>query len=92
MNLTNFLKQADSLTAKYTAEQLASYIHDAARVSPEKHRADFLKRLKEADTVEKDAQKKRDRCFVSTIDSAYEAIRKNFETIETGEVYISSEY
>ena len=92
MNLTNFLKQIDSLTAKYTAEQLASFIHDAARVLPEKHRADFLKRLKEAGAAEQDVQEKRNQCSVSTIGSAYEAIRKNFETIETGEVSISSEY
>ena len=42
--------------------------------------------------MENDAQKKRDRCSVSTIDSAYDTIRKNFESIETGEVSISSEY
>ena len=61
MNLTNFLKQTDSLTAKYTAEQLASFIHDVARVLPEKHREDFLKRLKEADAVGQDVREKRDR-------------------------------
>ena len=92
MNLMYFLKQADSLTARYTAGQLASFIHDGARVLPEKHRADFLKRLKEADAVGQDAQEKADRCSISTFDSDYEAIKKNLETIETGEVSISSEY
>ena len=92
MNLTNFLKQTDGLTAKYTAEQLASFIHDVARVLPEKHRADFLKRLKKADAAGQDTQEKRNSCSISAIDSAYEAIRKDFEAIEAGEVTISSEY
>ena len=81
MNLTKFLKQPASLTAKYTAEQLASFIHDVARVLPEKHRADFLRRLKEADAVGQGAQEERDRCSVSTIGSDYEAIRKKFATV-----------
>ena len=54
MNLTNFLKQTDSLTAKYTAEQLRMFIHDIARVLPERHREDFLKQLKGLDAAEKD--------------------------------------
>ena len=45
MNLTKLLKQTDSLTEKYTAEQLRMFIHDVARVLPEGRREDFLKQL-----------------------------------------------
>lgn len=40
MNLTNFLKQIDSLAAQYTKEQLVSFIHDTGRVLPEERRQD----------------------------------------------------
>ena len=48
MNLTNFLKQTDALTAKYSKEQLVAFIHDIGRVLPEHGREDFLDRLKAA--------------------------------------------
>ncbi len=48
MNLTNFLKQTDAITAQYSQEQLISFIHKIGRVLPEHCREDFLKRLKEA--------------------------------------------
>lgn len=31
MNLTNFLKQTDALTAQYSTSQLASFIHEIGR-------------------------------------------------------------
>ena len=46
MNLTNFLKQTDAITARYSAEQLISFIHDIGRVLPEYCREDYLERLK----------------------------------------------
>lgn len=46
MNLTNFLKQTDALTAQYSTEQLASFIHAIGRGCPEHCREDFLKILK----------------------------------------------
>lgn len=46
MNLANFLKQADEITAQYTAAQLNLFIHDIGRVLPEECREDFLMRLK----------------------------------------------
>ena len=33
MNLTNFLKQTDALTAQYSTEQLIAFIHDIGRGS-----------------------------------------------------------
>lgn len=35
MNLTNFLKQTDALTAQYSTEQLVAFIHDIGRVFPD---------------------------------------------------------
>lgn len=32
MNLINFLKQTDALTAQYSKEQLTAFIHDIGRV------------------------------------------------------------
>ena len=48
MNLTNFLKQVDEITARYATDQLISFIHDIGRVLPEECREDFLVRLKAA--------------------------------------------
>lgn len=48
MNLTSFLKQTDTLTAKYSTEQLIAFIHDIARTIPENCREDFLERLRMA--------------------------------------------
>lgn len=45
MNLTNFLKQTDALTAQYTTEQLIAFIHDIGRIYPEHRREDFLEML-----------------------------------------------
>ena len=46
MNLTNFLKQIDALTAQYSAEQLSTFIHEIGRVFSEHRREDFLEMLK----------------------------------------------
>ena len=48
MNLTNFLKQIDSITVQYSSEQLSVFIHNMGRSLPEHYRENFLKRLKEA--------------------------------------------
>ena len=46
MNLTNFLKQTDALTAKYSTGQLIAFIHDIARTFPEYCREDFFGKVK----------------------------------------------
>lgn len=43
MNLINFLKKTETLTAQYSKEQLILFIHELGRVFPEEQRADFLK-------------------------------------------------
>ena len=48
MNLTNFLKQTDALTAQCSTEQLMTFIHEIGRVFPEHRREDFLEMLKSA--------------------------------------------
>ena len=42
MNLTNFLKQTDALTAQCSTEQLIAFIHEIGRGFPEHRREDFL--------------------------------------------------
>ena len=80
MNLTNFLKQTDSLTEKYTAEQLRMFIHDVARVLPEGRREDFLKQLKGLDAAKKGEKKQREEKEQSFIEackrSSFMRIRK----------------
>ena len=46
MNLTNFLKQVDELSAQCSVRQLMAFVHETARVLPESGREDFLKRLR----------------------------------------------
>ena len=47
MNLSKFLKEADTIAAAMTQDQLTGFIHDIARTLPEKDRDDFLTRLRE---------------------------------------------
>ena len=46
MNLTNFLKQIEQLTAACNKEQLAAFIYDMGRTLPEQEREKFLEQLK----------------------------------------------
>lgn len=46
MNLSQFINQVEVLTNTCTQEQLKSFIHESARILPEKQREDFLKLLK----------------------------------------------
>ncbi len=48
MNLSQFMNQVELLTNAGTQEQLKAFIHESARVLPEKQREDFLKLLKTA--------------------------------------------
>lgn len=87
MNLINFLKQIDVLTAQYSAEQLISFIHDTGRVLPEECREDFLKRLKLiGEEKVPDKEKVKDYGFNET----YQLVRKNLRQIDSQEVTITA--
>lgn len=86
MNLTNFLKQTDALTSKYTAEQLSAFIHEIGRACPENHRDSFLEMMKSAgQQAEKAADKNEDH-----FDEMYSHIRKNLKTIDSQEIAITA--
>ena len=86
MNLTYFLMQTDSLTEKYTAEQLRMFIHDVARVLPEGRREDFLKQLKGLDAAERDEKQReeKEQSFIEASKADYDAVMKDFDMIEAG--------
>ena len=88
MNLTNFLKQADEITARYTTAQLISFIHDIGRVLPEECREDFLVRLKAAGEETKKVSNK-NVVKDSEIDKTYLRIRDNLKRIDSQEVVIN---
>lgn len=58
MNLTNFLKQTDTLTSQCSTEQLISFIHGIGRICPEYRREDFLKILKSRRSAFRDEMRK----------------------------------
>lgn len=87
MNLTNFLKQTDTITAQYSTEQLISFIHDMGRALPENCREDFLKRLKAAGrNLEKESSKdaENELKFCET----YKLVRSYLKSIDSQEVVI----
>ena len=88
MNLTNFLKQTDALTAQYSTEQLIAFIHDIGRVFPEHRREDFLEMLKSVgNKVEKPANKNETKDI--DFDKMYSRIRDNLRSIDSQEVTIT---
>lgn len=87
MNLTNFLRQTDAITAQYSAEQLISFIHDIGRVLPEQNREDFLKRLKAAGGITETAPEK-DAKNQPGFDEMYKLVREHLKTIDSQEVSI----
>ncbi len=88
MNLTNFLKQIDAVTAQYSSEQLISFIHDIGRVLPESRREDFLKRLRAAGDETKESPN-RDVVKDSEFNEMYKHIKNNFKIIGSQEVTIN---
>ena len=88
MNLTNFLKQTDALTAQYSAEQLSAFIHDIGRGFPEHRREDFLEMLK---SVWNKAGQASNKNVAKDIDfgEMYSHIRDNLMSIDSQEVTIS---
>ena len=87
MNLTNFLKQTDAITARYSAEQLISFIHDVGRVLPEHCREDFLKRLKAAGGETKETSNHNEPNDIE-FDDRYKLVRNNLKIIDSQEVTV----
>lgn len=89
MNLTNFLKQTDALTAQYSTEQLIAFIHDIGRVLPENRREEFLGMLK---AVGNKAGKVPDRDKAGEIDfdEMYGRVRDNLRSIDSQEVTLTA--
>lgn len=88
MNLTNFLKQTDVLTAQYSTEQLISFIHEIGRVLPEEYREDFLKRLKTIGE-EKEKTTNKDEVKNSDFNNTYQLVRENLKKIDSQEITIT---
>lgn len=89
MNLTNFLKQIDVITAQYSAEQLVAFIHDIGRVLPEQGREDFLKRLKAVgNKTEKEPAK--DAKKELEFHKMHQLVRKNLKIIDSQEITVKA--
>ena len=88
MNLTNFLKQTDTLTSQYSTGQLIAFIHDIGRVCPEHCRESFLEMLKSAG---EQAEKAADRNvkYEADFDEMYSHIRNNLKSIDSQEIAIT---
>jgi len=88
MNLINFLKQTDAVTAQYSAEQLSAFIHDIGRTLPERCRDDFLKRLKAIGETEKTPLK--DAADIPEFSEMYKRVKNNLKVIDSQEITVSS--
>lgn len=88
MNLTNFLKQADTLAAQYSTEQLIAFIHDIGRAFPEHRREDFLERLKSVGNKAGKALSESEAKDID-FDEMYSHIRDNLKCIDSQEVAIT---
>ena len=88
MNLTNFLKQTDVLTAQYSTEQLIAFIHDIGRVFPEHRREDFLEMLKSVGNKEGKASNEIEAKDID-FDEMYNCIRENLKSIDSQEIAIT---
>lgn len=88
MNLTNFLKQTDTLTAKCSTEQLIAFIHEIGRTFPERRREEFLERLRKAGGSTQALSEKN---IVKDInfDEMYKHIRNNLKRIDSQEVMLT---
>lgn len=89
MNLTNFLKQTDAITAQYSTEQLIAFIHEIGRGFPEQNREDFLEVLK---SVGNKGGKASNRNEIKNIDfdKKYNRIRENLKSIDSREITITA--
>lgn len=88
MNLTNFLKQTDAITAQCSKEQLTLFIHEIGRGLPEYCREDFLKKLKAVGSeIEKASNM--DEVKELEFDEMYKLVRNNLKTIDSQEIMIN---
>lgn len=87
MNLTNFLKQVDELSAQCSAGQLMTFIHETGRVLPEDGREDFLRRLRLATESQIPAKEQKED---SELQRVYRKIRDNLKRIDSQEIAITS--
>lgn len=92
MNLTNFLKQIDNLTANYSAAQLESFIHELGRILPEGYREDFLKRLRAKSENEEpyDTDSNHENIIHTAFDEQYISVKEELDRIEEEELCISA--
>ncbi len=90
MNLVQFLKQIDELTASCEKAQLAAFIHDRARLLKENGREEFLAELK--NTVQKEPKLSDGRTSRKDILKEYEKITAALERIEEEELGLEEEY
>ncbi|MDE6620752.1 MAG: hypothetical protein K2K74_09765 [Lachnospiraceae bacterium] len=88
MNLTNFLKQTDALTAQYSKEQLIAFIHDIGRGFPEHRREAFLEMLKSVGNKAEKASHKKEAKEID-FDEMYHQSRENLKHIDSQEVTIT---
>lgn len=88
MNLTNFLKQTDALTAQCSIEQLIAFIHDIGRVCPEQRREDFLEMLKSAGNgADRAFHKSEDKNI--DFDELYRHVKDHLKSIDSQEIAIT---
>ncbi len=88
MNLMNFLKQTDALTAQYSTEQLIAFIHEIGRVIPEQRRENFLEILESVGNkagMEADKNEEKDADFAEM----YSHIRDNLKIIDSQEIAVT---
>ena len=88
MNLTNFLKQTDALTAQYSTEQLIAFIHDIGRAFPEHRREDFLERLKSVGNKSGKVSSENEANDID-FDETYSHIINNLKCIDSQKVTIT---
>lgn len=89
MNLTNFLKQIDTITSKYSMEQLMDFIHDIGRVCPEHRREEFLEMLKSAGNGAVRASNKNENKDID-FDEMYSRVREHLKSIDSQEVTLTA--
>ena len=89
MNLTNFLKQTDAITAQYSAGQLSSFIHEIGRILPEPHREDFLERLKAAGSNATKAPQE-ESAAPAEFEKMYKLVKENLKRIDSQEITLES--
>ena len=89
MNLTNFLKQTDTITSQYSTEQLIDFIHNIGRICPEHRREGFLEMLKSAGNGAVRASNKNEDKDIE-FDEMYSRVRNHIKSIDSQEVTITA--